>query len=209
MVQQPWIAVVLYKILTVVRRSDKLESAARLACNVATRHNPAVSSTQGCVRVKSQSAQIPVRSRAVAAVILAGRGEAARVLVLQRNKNTSRGLWSLVMGRLEKGESAAEAIRREIAEETGIAVEALYTTGCVDTYFNSGANAIDMMPIFAAPFATAPEVTLDHEHLAYRWLSFPEAIEALAYPGQRDALPHVKRDFADREPPEFRLVRGE
>ena len=157
--------------------------------------------------MKSNSAQIPVRSRAVAAVILAGRGEAARVLVLQRAKNTSRGLWSLVMGRIEKGESAAAAIRREIAEETGIAALALYTTGCVDTFFNSGANSIEMMPIFVAPFATTPEVTLDHEHLAYRWLSFAEAIETLAYAGQRDALSHIKRDFADREPPEFRLIR--
>ena len=113
------------------------------------------------------------------------------------------------MGRIENRESAAEAIRREIAEETGIAVEALYTTGCVDTFFNSGANAIDMMPIFAAPFAQAPEVTLDHEHLAYRWLSFAEAIETLAYAGQRDALHHIKRDFADREPPPFRLIRDE
>ena len=94
--------------------------------------------------MKSNSAQIPIRSRAVAAAVLAGRGETARVLVLQRAKNTSRGLWSLVMGRVEKGESAAQAIRREIAEETGIATPALYTTGCVDTFFNSGANASDV-----------------------------------------------------------------
>lgn len=185
-----------------------MESAARLACHPAKRHNPAVSSTQGSP-VKSSSAQIPIRSRAVAAVILAGAGEAARVLVLQRAKNTSRGLWSLVMGRIENRESAGEAIRREIAEETGIAVEALYTSGCVDTFFNSGANSIEMMPIFVARFDSAPEVRLDHEHLAYRWLSFAEAIETLAYPGQRDALPHIKRDFADREPPEFRLIRDE
>ncbi len=150
--------------------------------------------------------QIPIRSRGVAAVILAGRGDAARVLVLQRNKNTSRGLWSLVMGRLEKGESAVAAVRREIEEETGIRPEALYTTGCVDSYFNSGANSIEMMPIFCAPFAQEPKVTLDHEHLAYRWLGFAEAIETLAYPGQREALPHIKRDFADRDPPEFRLI---
>jgi dATP pyrophosphohydrolase len=158
--------------------------------------------------VKSDS-QIQIRSRAAAAVILAGRGGAARVLVLQRNKNTSRGLWSLVMGRIEKGESAADAIRREIAEEAGIAVDALYTSGCCDTFFNAGANSIEIMPIFVAPFATAPEVALDHEHLAYRWLSFAEAIEILAYPGQRQALPEIKRDFADRAPPDFRLVRDD
>ncbi len=158
--------------------------------------------------MKSDS-QIPIRSRAAAAVILAGRGEAARVLVLQRNKNTSRGLWSLVMGRIEKGERAAEAVRREITEETGIAVEALYTSGCCDTFFNAGANSVEIMPIFVAPFATAPDVTLDHEHLAYRWLSFADAVEILAYPGQRRALPEIKRDFADRPPPDFRLVRDD
>ncbi|HEX6118012.1 MAG TPA: NUDIX domain-containing protein [Dongiaceae bacterium] len=157
--------------------------------------------------MKSGSTQLPIRSRAVAAAILAGRGEAARLLVLQRNKNTSRGLWSLVMGRIEQGESAADAVRREIAEETGIAVEALYTSGCCDTFFNSGANAIEIMPIFVATFAAAPAVTLDHEHLAYRWLSFAEAIDILAYPGQRQAMPEIKRDFADGAPPEFRLVR--
>ena len=158
--------------------------------------------------MKSDS-QIPIRSRAAAAVILAGRGEAARLLVLQRNKNTSRGLWSLVMGRIEKGERAADAIRREIAEETGIAVKALYTSGCCDTFFNVGANSVEIMPIFVAPFATAPDVMLDHEHLAYRWLSFTDALDILAYPGQRQALPEIKRDFVDRVPPDFRLVRDD
>lgn len=157
--------------------------------------------------MKSDSTQIPVRSRAVAAVILAGQGEAARILVLQRNKNTSRGLWSLVMGRIEKGESGADAIRREIAEETGIATLTLYTSGCCDTFYNSGANSIELMPIFVAPFADAPAVTLDHEHLAYRWLTLAEAVEILAYPGQRQALPEIQRDFVDRAPPEFRLIR--
>ena len=157
--------------------------------------------------VRPDSTHLPVRSRAVAAAILAGQGEAARVLVLQRNKTTSRGLWSLVMGRIEKGESAAEAVRREIAEETGLAVEALYSSGCCDTFFNSGANAIEIMPIFVATFAAAPAVTLDHEHLAYRWLGFAEAVDILAYPGHRQAMPEIKRDFADREPPGFRLIR--
>jgi dATP pyrophosphohydrolase len=157
--------------------------------------------------VRSDSAHLPVRSRAVAAAILAGRGDGARVRVLQRNTNTSRGLWSRVVGRIEKGESAADAVRREIAEETGIAVEALYSSGCCDIFFNSGANAIEIMPIFVATFAETPAVTLDHEHLAYRWLSFAEAVDILAYPGQRQAMPEIKRDFADRAPPEFRLIR--
>lgn len=155
----------------------------------------------------AEHGSIPVRSRAAAAVLLAGRGEAAQVLVLQRAKNTSRGLWSLIMGRLERGETAAQAVRREIREETGIDAAALYTSGCADTFFNPGANAIEITPIFVAPFAAPPAVTLDHEHTAYRWVGFAEAIDLIAYPGQRLALPEIKRDFADREPPPFRLLR--
>lgn len=154
----------------------------------------------------SANAAIPVRSRAAAAAILAGRGETARVLVLQRAKNSSRGLWSLVMGRLEPGETAIQAIRREIMEEAGIGSATLYTSGCCDTFYNPGANAIEIMPIFVATFAEQPDVTLDHEHLAYRWVSFAEAADLLAYPGQRQALIEIKRDFADRPPPSFRLL---
>jgi dATP pyrophosphohydrolase len=63
------------------------------------------------------------------------------------------------------------------------------------------------MPIFVATFAAQPVVTLDHEHLAYRWATFDEALALLAYPGQRQALSEIKRDFVDRAPPAFRLVR--
>ena len=111
------------------------------------------------------------------------------------------------MGRPEQDESAAQAIRREIREEAGIEAVELYTSGCADTFFNPGANAIEITPIFVAPFAAPPAVTLDHEHTAYRWVGFAEAIDLIAYPGQRLALPEIKRDFADRELPPFRLLR--
>ena len=48
---------------------------------------------------------------------------AERILLIQRGKGTFTGLWSLPGGHVEPGETAAEAARREVLEETGITAE--------------------------------------------------------------------------------------
>ncbi|MPQ99825.1 NUDIX domain-containing protein [Modestobacter sp. I12A-02628] len=49
---------------------------------------------------------------------------AGRLLVVQRGREPDRGRWSVPGGRVEAGESIAEAVVREVAEETGLAVVA-------------------------------------------------------------------------------------
>ncbi len=48
-----------------------------------------------------------------------------RVLMAQRGKAPLLGLWSLPGGALEVGELLADAVRREVMEETGLAIEPL------------------------------------------------------------------------------------
>ena len=55
----------------------------------------------------------------VGALIFAG----DRILMAQRGKEPLRGWWSLPGGALETGELLADAIRREVREETGLEVE--------------------------------------------------------------------------------------
>jgi ADP-ribose pyrophosphatase YjhB (NUDIX family) len=45
---------------------------------------------------------------------------AGRLLLVQRATSPGRGLWSLPGGRVEQGETLAEACVRELAEETGV-----------------------------------------------------------------------------------------
>lgn len=56
----------------------------------------------------------------VGAVIRDGRG---RLLLIKRGHAPAAGLWSIPGGRIEPGETEAEALVREVLEETGLAVE--------------------------------------------------------------------------------------
>ncbi len=56
----------------------------------------------------------------VGAVVTDGRG---RLLMIKRGHEPGAGLWSIPGGRIEPGETDAEALTREMLEETGLVVE--------------------------------------------------------------------------------------
>jgi 8-oxo-dGTP diphosphatase len=62
---------------------------------------------------------MPPYVAAVGAIVHDGGG---RLLVVRRGRPPALGLWSLPGGRVEAGESDEEALTREVAEETGLAV---------------------------------------------------------------------------------------
>jgi ADP-ribose pyrophosphatase YjhB (NUDIX family) len=61
-----------------------------------------------------------MRVRCVGAIVHDAEG---RLLVIRRGHPPGEGLWSLPGGRVEPGESDAEAVVRELSEETGLRVE--------------------------------------------------------------------------------------
>jgi len=56
----------------------------------------------------------------VGAIVADGRG---RLLMIKRGHEPGAGLWSIPGGRIEPGETDAEAVVREMIEETGLTVE--------------------------------------------------------------------------------------
>ena len=49
--------------------------------------------------------------------------EVGRILLVRRRNDPGSGLWSVPGGRVEPGETDTQAVIREMAEETGLAVE--------------------------------------------------------------------------------------
>ena len=79
----------------------------------------------------------PRRVPCVGAVV---RDERHRLLLVLRRRPPAEGTWSLPGGRVEPGESTAEACRREVAEETGLVVEVGPLVGTVERAGPDGAT---------------------------------------------------------------------
>ncbi len=69
------------------------------------------------------------RIAAVGAVI---RDDRDRLLLIRRGREPGRGRWSIPGGRVEPGESARDAVVREVEEETGLRVVVTGLAGFVE-----------------------------------------------------------------------------
>jgi 8-oxo-dGTP diphosphatase len=64
--------------------------------------------------------------------------ERGRLLLIRRGHDPGAGLWSLPGGRIEPGETDAEALVREMREETGLVVQAGRLLGRVRRPYGDG-----------------------------------------------------------------------
>jgi 8-oxo-dGTP diphosphatase len=99
-------------------------------------------------------------------------------------KSRSSGAWLFPKGRIEAGEDAEAAARREVSEETGLGdLEYIDDLGSFSRPAAGGfaAKSVHMF-LFAAPMHA--NIAAAHEIDEARWIPYREAVERLGSPRQ-------------------------
>jgi dATP pyrophosphohydrolase len=124
------------------------------------------------------------------------------LLLLRAPGRRLAGVWQVVHGKIESGETAVQAAIRELREETGLSPQAMWHLEFVNTFFIADMDAVLMCPGFAVEVAADAAVRLQEESSDYRWLPLEEAKATLLWPGQKKALDEIAREILAPGPTE-------
>jgi len=109
---------------------------------------------------------------------------AGKVLLIQRGHEPWLGAWSLPGGRVERGETLAEAAARELGEETGLVLAAprlVDTLDAIDRGEDGAIRAHFVIIVFAADAAGVPQAASDAAACA--WFTLDEIDNVPTTPG--------------------------
>ncbi len=115
------------------------------------------------------------------------------ILMLRRSidKDHAPGAWETGSGRVEYGEEAEEAVRREVLEETGLVVE--IKAPVATFHFYRGAAREEAIGITFWCRYVAGELVTSAEHDLARWMRPAEAVLLVGSPGEAAAIENVAK----------------
>jgi 8-oxo-dGTP pyrophosphatase MutT (NUDIX family) len=106
---------------------------------------------------------------------------------------------ALPKGRIDRGESAAEAAAREVEEETGLRGELLEKLGDIRYwYMRGGERVLKVVSFFMFRYRSGSVRDHDYEVDSAEWIPLEQAPHLLAYRGEREmataALSRLSRE---------------
>ncbi|MDE2290766.1 MAG: 8-oxo-dGTP diphosphatase [Elusimicrobia bacterium] len=129
-----------------------------------------------------------IRDTCLCFVLDAARG---RVLLIRKKRGMGAGKWNAPGGKLEPGESAADAAARETREETGVSPEGLRYAGLLEFRFAAGSTSWDnLCRIFRAE-AFSGELCPEHEECSAHWVGLDDVPYDGMWEDDRSWLPSL------------------
>ena len=123
----------------------------------------------------------------VGAVVFKG----SDVLVVKRGRPPLQGHWSIPGGKLEYGETLADAVAREVREETGCEIRVIGLIDVFEARPQKIGEAHYLLIDYVAEWVSGDVVPADDADEA-EFVSFPEALSRLAWDQTRTALQKAK-----------------
>ena len=108
------------------------------------------------------------------------------LLILKRAPDVIyAGQWRMIGGKVEEGEKAFEAALRECREETKAEPRTFWTLPSVNQFYDSNSDRVLQIPAFAAELSLTSSVTLNHEHVDFKWIRKEDISEYIHWPEQQ------------------------
>lgn len=111
-----------------------------------------------------------------------------RIVVVRRARAPSQGLWSIPGGRVEVGESLAEAARREVLEETGLDIAVVGEAGRVE--LPAGPDSYVVTDFHATVVGDPDALRAGDDASEARWVTYEEFRGLDTTPGLAAELAH-------------------
>ncbi|MBX5445822.1 NUDIX domain-containing protein [Sphaerobacter sp.] len=116
----------------------------------------------------------------------------AQFLVVRRRPDLVLGdTWQSVHGKIEPGESAVDAARREVQEHTGLIPTRLYSADYINQFYDHKTDSVVLAPAFAVQVEPTAQPRLSQEYCDYAWCDLEETVARLPLASQRWAARHI------------------
>ncbi len=113
-------------------------------------------------------------------------------LVLRRGNDAPLpGVWQAIHAKVEAGETAVEAIVRDLEQATALTPLAVYSADYVGQFYDHRTDSVVLSPSFAVEVSPTASLTVAPPYDDHAWCDLEETTGRLIWSSQRWAVRHI------------------